>query len=180
MATLYIEAYQPVVKYNGGIQTALPVILESTLAVTGASTFTGAVALNGGFTVTGQSAIVLTHGTVYPIVPASTAPTAYAADHTLVAGEMNTNVTNTGSSGTITLTLPAVAGLTGYVLHVELTVAQIVRVDPAGTEAIFLGGSGVAGKYANIAAVIGNMLDIYCDGTQWVVVNRDGVITKEA
>lgn len=178
MATLYIENYQPVVKYNGGIQTALPVICESTLAVTGASTFTGAITANGG--ITGTGAIVLTRGSLYPIVAPSVAVTAYATDTTLVAANLNTNVTNTGASGTITLTLPAVSGLTGYTLHVELTVAQIVRIDPAGSEAIFLGGSGAAGKYANIAAVIGNMVDIYCDGTQWLIVNRDGVITKEA
>lgn len=178
MATLYIENYQPAIKYNGGLQTALPVILESTLAVTGATTFTGAIVASGG--ITGTSAVPLTNGTLYPIVPPSTAPTAYATDTTLVAANLNTNVTNTGASGTITLTLPAVSGLAGYTLHVELTVAQIVRIDPAGTETIFLGGSGAAGKYANIAAVIGNMVDIYCDGTRWLIIGRDGVVTKEA
>ncbi len=180
MATLYIEAYQPVVKYNGGIQTALPAILESTLAVTGASTFTGAVALNGGFTVTGNGSIVLTNGSVYPIVAPNATPVAYTGDATLVAADLNKNVTNTGASGTIVLSLPAVTGLTGYTLHVETTAAQIIRVLPVAGTAIALGGSAVVTKYLNIAAVIGNMVDIYCDGTRWLVVGRDGVITKEA
>lgn len=173
----YIESFVPVVKYEG-LNTQKAVVFESTLAVTGTSVFTGLVTFSGG--IAGTTAIALTNGSVYPIVAPSVAPTAYAADTTLVAGNLNTNVTNTGASGTITLTLPAVSGLAGYTLHVELTVAQIVRIDPAGTETIFLGGSGVAGKYANIAAVIGNMVDIYCNGTQWLIVNRDGVITKEA
>lgn len=167
----YIEDGLPIVKYNG-LNTQKAVSFESTLAVTGATTLSGAVSIAGGVTTT--------NGTLYPIVAPSVAPTAYAADTTLVAANLNTNVTNTGASGTITLTLPAVSGLTGYVLHVELTVAQIVRIDPAGTEKIYLGGSGVAGKYANIAGVIGNMVDIYCDGTQWLIVGRDGVVTKEA
>lgn len=161
-----IENYQPAIKYNGGIYSALPAEIVNDFTVTGATTLSGGIAT--------------TNGTVYPIIAPSVAPTAYAADTTLVAANLNTNITNTGAAGTITLTLPAVAGLTGYVFHVELTVAQIVRVDAAGTEKIYLGGSGVAGKYVNIAAVIGNMIDVYCDGTQWLVVNRDGVITKEA
>lgn len=160
------------IKYNGGLYSALPAEIVNDFTVTGVTTLSGGVA--------GTNAITLTNGSLYPIVAPSVAVTAYATDTTLVAGNLNTNVTNTGASGTITLTLPAVSGLTGYTLHVELTVAQIVRIDPAGTEKIYLGGSGAAGKYANIAAVIGNMLDIYCDGTQWLIVNRDGVITKEA
>lgn len=142
---------------------------------------TGGSMISSGTTTVQRSILSnISSGRIYPIVPPSATPVAYTGDATLVAADLNKNVTNTGASGTITLTLPAVSGLSGYTLHVELTVAQIVRVDPAGTESIFLGGSGVAGKYLNIAGVIGNMVDIYCDGTQWIVVNRDGVITKEA
>lgn len=173
----YLEQFIPVVKYEG-LNTQKAATFESTLAVTGASTFTGAITANGG--ITGTNAIALTAGTVYPIVAPSATPVAYTGDATLVAADLNKNVTNTGAAGTITLTLPAVSGLTGKTLHVEVTAAQIVRIDPAGSESIFLGGSGVAGKYLNIAAVIGNMADIYCDGTQWLVVNRCGVVTKEA
>lgn len=158
--TLPIENYNPEVKQNGGIYSALPIQTTSDLSVGGT--------------------ISTTNGSAYPIVPPSATVSAQAATATLVAADMNKNLTNTGASGTITLTLPAVSGLAGYVCHVELTVAQIVRVDPAGTESIYLGGSGVAGKYANIAAVIGNMIDIYCDGNQWLIVGRDGVVTKEA
>jgi len=133
-----------------------------------------------GSRVLGANAATFARGNTYPIVAPSSTPVAYTGDATLVAADLNKNVTNTGAAGTITLTLPAVAGLTGYTLHVGLTAAQIVRIDPAGTEAIFLDGSGAAGKYLNIAGVIGNYCDIYCDGTQWLVVSRSGVLTKEA
>ncbi len=117
---------------------------------------------------------------IYPVVPPNGTVVAQTADATLVAADLNKITTNTGASGTITLTLPSVAGLTGYTQKIGLTVAQIVRIDPAGTEAIFLNGSGVAGKYVNIAAVIGNYVNIYCNGTSWVVVDYAGVVTKEA
>lgn len=167
-----IENYQPAIKYNGGIYTALPIQTTSDLTVTGTVTASGGIA--------GTTAITLTGGTLYPIVNPSTAPVAYATDTTLVAADLNKNVTNTGSSGTIVLTLPAISGTAGATLHVELTVAQIVRLLPVAGTAIALGGSAVVTKYLNIAGVIGNMVDIYSDGTRWLVVNRDGVITKEA
>lgn len=153
MANQRIEDYVPVVKYNGGIQTALPAIFEG-----------GVTGLNG---------------TIYPIVSPAATVSAQAATATLVAADLNKNITNTGAAGTIVLTLPSVVGLSGYVMHVELTVAQIVRLTPVAGQAIALGGSAVVSKYLNIAAVIGNMVDIFCDGTQWLVVARDGVVTKE-
>jgi len=154
------------------IEDALPIVKFHGLNTAKDVNFSGTTTLAG--------PVATINGTVYPIVAPSVAPTAYTGDATLVAANLNTNVTNTGASGTITLTLPAVSGLTGYTLHVGLTVAQIVRLDPAGTESIFLDGSGVAGKYVNIAGVIGNYADVYCNGTSWVVVGRAGVVTKEA
>jgi hypothetical protein len=76
--------------------------------------------------------------------------------------------------------MPAAALAAGLSLKVQLTVAQIVDLTPAAGEKIFLGGSGVATKYCSIAGVIGNFLDLYCDGTDYLVVNYSGVVTKEA
>ena len=115
-----------------------------------------------------------------PKVAGDAAVTAKTTDATLTAAEYATNITNTGASGTAVLTLLAAASAAGLALHVELTVAQIVRLLPQTGEKIFLGGSGVASKYLNIAAVIGNCVDLYCDGTQYIVENRCGVVTKEA
>jgi len=115
-----------------------------------------------------------------PQVAADATVVAKAADYTVVAADMGKIFTNTGAAGTITLTLPAAAGAAGQSLKVQLTVAQVVRLDPAGTEKAYLGGDGVAGKYVNIAGVIGNYVDIHCDGEKWLVLNYSGVLTKEA
>jgi hypothetical protein len=61
-----------------------------------------------------------------------------------------------------------------------LTVAQIVRLLPQTGESIYLAGSGTATKYLNIAAVIGNYVDVYSDGTSFYVTGYSGVVTKEA
>jgi len=89
------------------------------------------------------------------------------------------NVTNTGAGAGILLTLPAVATMKNISFRVQLTVAQIVDLSLAATS-VYLGGSGVAGKYLRIAAVIGNYADIFCDGTSYHVVGYSGVLTKEA
>lgn len=115
-----------------------------------------------------------------PRVAADATVSAQTADATLTTAEMDKNITNTGAAATITLTLPAASTVGGRSINVQLTVAQIVRLDPNGNEKIYLGGSGVAGKYLNIAGVIGNYAQVYCDGTQWKVLDYAGVLTKEA
>lgn len=119
-------------------------------------------------------------GTLYPIVSPKATVEANTADATLAAANFGKIQTNTGASGTIVLTLPAASTVAGKAIKVALTVAQIVRVKPATGEKVYLTGSGVASKYLNIAGVIGNYVDIYCDGTDFLVVGGDGVLTKEA
>ncbi len=105
---------------------------------------------------------------------------AHNGDATLDGTDFGKIHTNTGSSGTVVLTLPAAATVGGCSMKIQLTVAQIVRLLPATGEKVYLGGSGVANKYANIAAVIGNYVDLACDGTDYLVVSYSGVVTKEA
>lgn len=90
------------------------------------------------------------------------------------------NNTNTGSTATMVLTLPAAADVKGKFMRVQLTVAQIVQLVPATGEKIYLGGSGVASKYLQIAGVIGNYAVIYSDGTDYLVTGYAGVLTKES
>ena len=104
---------------------------------------------------------------------------AHAADATLTADDMGQNHTNTGASGGITLTLPAASDAAGCGFRVQVTVAQIVTLDPQ-TGKIYLGGSGVADKTLGIAGVIGNYADLYSDGDAWLVMGYSGVLTKEA
>lgn len=119
-------------------------------------------------------------GVFYPKTPVNATVVAKASSGTLAASDFDKNLTNTGASGTVVLTLPAAASYTRRTFRVYLTAAQIVRLDPQSTESIYLGGSGVAGKYVNIAAVIGNYVDVYCDGTSYYVTDYSGVVTVEA
>ncbi len=97
-----------------------------------------------------------------------------------VTTHFNKNITNTGASGTIVLTLPAANAAKGRGFRVLSTVAQIIRLTPQTGESVYLAGSGVASKYQNIPATIGSSVDIWCDGTRYLVVNTNGIITKEA
>jgi len=119
-------------------------------------------------------------GYVYPVVSPAATVRAKAATATLTTADFGCNLTNTGSSGTIVLTLPKVADSAEMFFRVQVTVAQIVRLQPVTGEAVYLGGSGVVTKYLNVAATIGNYVDIYCDGEQWLVTGYAGVVTKEA
>jgi hypothetical protein len=106
--------------------------------------------------------------------------TAKAADATLTVANFGTIITNTGAGATVTLTLPKAADCCGCVIKIQLTAAQIVRLLPVTGEKVYLGGSGVASKYLNIAAVIGNYADVFSDGEDFNVLGYSGVLTKEA
>ncbi len=113
-------------------------------------------------------------------VAANAAVTAKTATGNLALADFGTNITNTGASAAIVLTLPAASTVAGCALRVQMTVAQTVTLTPQTGEKVFLGGSGVASKYLLIAGVIGNFVDLFCDGVGFLVTNYSGVVTKEA
>jgi len=115
-----------------------------------------------------------------PRVRADATVEANTADGTLTVANFGKIQTNTGAGATVTLTLPSVTTVAGTSLKVQLTAAQIVRLLPATGEKIYLGGSGVASKYLQIAGVIGNYCDVFCDGEEFHVMGYSGVVTKEA
>lgn len=104
------------------------------------------------------------------------------ADYTVTQADLNepTIFNNEGDAGTQTLSLPAVAASKGKVVRAHALAAQIIRLDPNGSEKINYNGSAVAGKYVQLAGVIGNFIELFCDGSQWVVTQANGVVTKEA
>lgn len=106
---------------------------------------------------------------------------AKTADYTVTLDDLKNEriVNNAGAGGTIVFTLPSVASAKGYILLVNVLAAQIVRALPQTGEIINYNGSVVVTKYLNVAGVIGNFAELYCDGVQWIVVNGNGVITKE-
>jgi hypothetical protein len=106
---------------------------------------------------------------------------AQAATATLTIANCSGKIqTNTGAGGAIVLTLPAASTVAGCAFKVQLTVAQTVTLTPASGEKIYVGGSGVASKYALIAGAIGNFADVFCDGVDFLVVGYSGIVTKEA
>lgn len=116
---------------------------------------------------------------VRPLVDVRTATvTAKTTDFTIVS--MDQVYSNSGASGTVVFTLPTVVGNAGKTLKFHSLAAQIIRALPQTGQAVNLNGSAVVTKYLNIAAVIGNYADLYCDGYQWVVTGYSGVVTKEA
>ncbi len=119
----------------------------------------------------------------YPTIDVRTATaTTKTADYTVTVADLAlpTIFNNTGDTGTMVLTLPTVASAKGKVIKVALTAAQIVRLLPQTGEAVNLNGSAVVTKYLNVAGVIGNFVECFCDGTQWIVTDYAGVVTKEA
>lgn len=119
----------------------------------------------------------------YPgIKKRSSTVTAKTADYTVTIADLKlpTIFTNTGAGGTIVLTLPAVAAAKGYVILVNVLAAQIVRLLPATGEVVNYNGSVVVTKYLNVAGVIGNYVEVFCDGVHWIVRDANGVVTKEA
>lgn len=121
--------------------------------------------------------------TLYPTInPRTATVTTKTADYTITVADVSTPTifNNSGDTGTMVLTLPSVSAAKGKVVRVHLLAAQIVRLLPVSGEAVNYNGSAVVTKYLNIAGVIGNYVEVFCDGTQWVVTQANGVVTKEA
>ncbi len=112
-------------------------------------------------------------------VPMNATATARTSAYTILPSDMGTIITNQGASGTLAYTLPTAASCKNEAIKVCVLAAHIVRLTPVTGERVFWGGSGVASKYAQLAGVIGNYIEVFSDGTQWIVTNHSGVVTKE-
>ena len=99
---------------------------------------------------------------------------------TLVAGDLNAITTNTGTTNILVLALPSATldGVDNKALKVQMTGASNIAVVPASGESIYLGGSGAANSNLIIPNTSGNYADLYCDGSQWMVVGYSGALTK--
>jgi len=119
----------------------------------------------------------------YPTIDPRTATvTTKTADYTITVSDLEspTIFNNSGDAGTQVLTLPAVADAKGKVVRAHALAAQIIRLDPQTGEAVNYNGSATVSKYVQLAGTIGNYIELFCDGTQWVVTQANGVVTKEA
>ena len=119
------------------------------------------------------------YGYTYPIVAPDADTSAKTASGNIASSDFGKTVTNEGASAAITLTLPAASSYKGKVIRVKAVAAQAINVDVQSGDAIYFGGDGVDGKYLTIAGSAGNYADIYCDGTNYLVVGGVG-LSKEA
>ena len=118
---------------------------------------------------------------LYPSISPKSAPiVTKTADYTVTAADFGSIFTNTGDTGAQVLTLPSAATVANKGIRVASLAAQTITLTPATGEKIFLNGSGVASKYCLIAGTIGNFVELYSDGTDYIVTNYSGVVTKEA
>jgi len=117
----------------------------------------------------------------FPTINLRTATvTAKTSDYTITQDDLETPTifTNEGDVGALVLTLPAVADSKGMVVRVALLAAQTVRLDPQDDEAINYNGDATVTEDVTIAGVIGNYVELFCDGVQWIITQANGVLTK--
>jgi hypothetical protein len=113
-----------------------------------------------------------------PCVGPAASVVAKDADATLVVSEYGKNITNTGAGAQISITLLPAANAAGLPLRLFQTVAQVTLIVPASGESIYLGGDGVADEWLSVPGVIGNYVDLYCDGEQYLVQDYSGAVVK--
>lgn len=131
-----LESFVPVVRFHG-LNTDKAAVLGSTLAVTGASTFTGAVALNGGATLPTSSSLnapLVTH-----------TPTAQNTTATLTAAQVKTGWITSTSAAAVALTLPSGTDLGAALGAVQGTVHELYIDNTAGANTVTMiaGTNGV-------------------------------------
>ena len=128
---------------------------------------------------------LLSLGTIlaYPTLDVRNATiTTKTAAYTITQADLDapTIFDNTGDAGDLPLTLPLASLSAGKVVRAYATAAQTISLTPATGDIINYNGNAVASKYCRLAGVIGNYIEVFSDGVQWIVTQGNGVITKEA
>ena len=103
---------------------------------------------------------------------------AHSSNDTLTEAESGSVHTNLGSTGTVTLTLPASASV-GTVFTFAVQTVQELRIDP-GTATIRDGSGQTADKYKS-ADAIGECITLVADSnSDWVTIGKNGTWTEES
>lgn len=168
-----LEQYTPLLRESGELRTGLPVVAESTLAVTGASTFTGAATF-----------------TANPIFSAGITPPTLAtglvgATVVLTAAQSGTILNNNSTSGTPQWTLPAAAnGLIFYSVTTSTTnaikfftgTASVIRGHTTASGTVIT-STATTGTFLNTqaTAVLGDACTLWCNGTDWFATSEVGI-----
>lgn len=177
---IYIESYVPVVKYNG-LNTQKAIVGESTLAITGASTLTGAVSMGSTLSVTG--AITATAG----ITPVGAPQTVFTQGGGVVVAASGTD--NACAANTVTwspvwvaanMTITGLGYLVGSVGGTDKVVMSIYSSAGAllGNTTVSGGGTTV-GTAANWQAIALTSTLAVTGGTlYYVATNFSGSTAK--
>lgn len=94
--------------------------------------------------------------------------------------DLPTIINNTAAGGDVPLTLPTAVDARGKVFRAYCLAAQTITLTPVTGDIINFNGNAVASKYCRLAGVIGNYIEVFSDGVQWIVTKNSGVVTKEA
>lgn len=168
---MLIENFIPYVKYNNGIETALPVALTSTFAVSGTATFTGTTVISGpiSFAEAPTGASVSRTVTQSALVGATVA---------LTAAQSGQVFNNRSTSGSPSWTLPTAANGLWYTFTVSnVTTGFTVTGGTihAKTNAAGTAISGTTLTNTQATAVVGDTITLVCDGTVWRMVAQSGI-----
>lgn len=153
-----LENYVDVVRQNQGLYTALPIQTTSTLTVTGASTFTGAIS----------------GPTLRPITDSALVGATVA----LTAGQSGQVFNNRSTSGSPSWTLPTASNGLWFTFTVsDATTGFTVTggTIKAKTSATGTAISGTTLTNTQGTAVVGDTITLVCDGTVWRMVSQSGI-----
>jgi len=148
---IYLENYIPVIKFNG-LNTQKAVVMESTLAVTGVTTFTAAPVIPA---LASQNTPIVTH-------PVAAAINATA---TATAAEVATGYITSTSAATTTITLPtgtllgaalgAVAGTVFDLIIDNVGGANTVTIAVGANTILSTGAADTAGSFGDLTVASG-------------------------
>lgn len=162
-----VENYQPVVKYNGGIYSALPI--QTTSDITG-------VGING---TTGTfTTIVATNPISGPDARLVTQSALVGATVALTAAQSGQVFNNRATSGSPSWTLPTAANGLWYTFTVSSVTAGFTVTGGtihAKTSAAGTAISGTTLTNTQGTAVVGDTITLVCDGTVWRMVSQSGI-----
>lgn len=123
-----------------------------------------------------ENNFALSNGTDY-VLSTTTRSVTKTSNYTVTQSEAFKNkvFNNTGASATVLFNLPA--SVEGMELIFYVDAAQIIRVDPNGTETV---GTGGAGKYLEIPGTAKNLARIRClVAGHWSVLSSVGTLAYE-
>lgn len=163
---LPIESYVNAVARQGGIYTNYPIVAKGSIAVTGAATFTGSIAANGGVTGPQTSPVIQS-----ALVGATVA---------LTAAQSGSVLQNRSTSGSPSWTLPTAANGLKFTFTTASTTAGFTVTGGtihAKTTATGTAVSGTTLTNTQATAVVGDAISLVCDGTAWWMTSQTGIFT---